>query len=140
MNLEKINKKDRLYVIREGKGFSCYGFDILDRKGKALAAELGETWNERKGTKKAFCYYSKLIEMAREKNEKTGWRSGSELTKQLIGLEHRRVEVITTYGEKRRFTVGKSTGFIPCHLEILRSNCSGGPACEHEYKSVYVIA
>ena len=43
-------------------------------------------------------------------------RSDAGLTQQLIGLEGWRVEVETTYGETRRFIVGRSSGWIPCHI------------------------
>lgn len=139
-DLHKINKEQRLYVIKESSGgYSCLGFDVLDRKARSLAFELGDTWTERKDTKKAYRHYSKLLKTARKKNKETGWRSKTGLSPQLIGLEKRRVEVETTYGEKRRFYVGKSTGWIPCHLEIPRKDSTGGPAADFEYKSVQVL-
>lgn len=146
MKLSKVNKEQRLYVMPCGGGYSCYGFDVLDRKARALTAELiarGHSvpaWNERKGTKKAFYHYATLIELASDINRRTGYRFAYELTKQLMGLEGFRVEVVTTYGETRRFWVGKSTGFTPIHLEICRRNSSGGGGADHEYKSVVVIA
>lgn len=66
-------------------------------------------------------------------------RSDAGLTKQLIGLEGWRVEVVTTYGETRRFIVGRSTGWVPCHTELKLRTSSGGPAAEREYKSVRKI-
>jgi hypothetical protein len=63
----------------------------------------------------------------------------SDLTKQLIGLEGKRVEAITLYGEKLRFWVGKSTGWKPIHLEVLRSNSIGGTGAHKKYQSVTVI-
>jgi hypothetical protein len=140
MKLHKINRDQRLYVMPCGGGFSCYGFDVLDRKGRALAAELGEVWTERKGTKKAFKRYAHLLEMARKINAATKRRFNYELSPQLIGFEGRRVEVVTTYGEMRRFWVGKSTGFCPCHLEIARRDSTGGGAAEREYKSVKCVS
>lgn len=135
----KINKEQRLYVLKCGSGYSCLGFDVLDRRASRLAAELGQEWKERKGTLKAFAHYQQLLDVAREKNRTTKWRSTSELTPQLRGLEGYRVEVETTYGEVRRFNVGRSTGFIPCHLEIHNARSLGGGAAEHEYKSVTII-
>lgn len=70
---------------------------------------------------------------------RTGKRCLAGLTKQLKGLEGRRVEVITMYGEKRRFIVGRSTGWMPAHLEIPRANSSGGMSAEQEYKSVTIV-
>jgi hypothetical protein len=66
-------------------------------------------------------------------------RSWANLTTQLIGLEGDRVEVVTTYGETRRFWVGRSTGWAPCHIEVHNSRNSGGPGAEREYQSVKVI-
>ena len=63
-------------------------------------------------------------------------RDHSGLSPQLVGLEGWRVEVETDYGEKRRFIVGRSTGWRPCSLEIARINSMGGRAAEMHYKSV----
>jgi hypothetical protein len=60
----------------------------------------------------------------------------SDLSPQLTGLEGRRVEVTTTEGQKRRFIVGRSTGWKPIHLELPRRDSSGGVAAEREYASV----
>ena len=51
------------------------------------------------------------------------WRSTRKpltcgLTPQLVGLEGKQVEVTEIDGSQRRFYVGKSTGWMPCHLEI----------------------
>lgn len=66
-------------------------------------------------------------------------RSDAGLTKQLIGLEGWRVEVVTTYGEKRRFIVGRSTGWVPCHIEIKTKVSTGGMGADSEYASVTKI-
>lgn len=63
-------------------------------------------------------------------------RDNSGLTKQLIGLEGWRVEVKTTYGETRRFIVGKSTGWRPCHLEIKTNRSMGGFPAQQIYAEV----
>jgi hypothetical protein len=63
-------------------------------------------------------------------------RDNSDLTPQLTGLEGWRVEVVTDYGEKRRFIVGKSTGWKPIHLEIANRRSSGGCGAEKHYASV----
>ena len=136
---EKINKEQRLYVMKCGNGYSCLGFDVLERRASRLATELGLAWHERKGTLKAFAHYHELMEIARDKSRRMTWRSTSELTPQLMGLEGCRVEVETTYGEVRRFIVGRSTGWIPCHLEIHNVRSTGGGSAEHENKRVTVI-
>lgn len=142
-----INKEQELYVIPAGNGYTCLGFDVLEKRYTALANELTNRMEltskvgipELRGTKERYSQYQKLLDIARTLNAETGWRSSSQLSKQLTGLEGERVEVITNYDEKRRFYVGKSTGFIPCHLEIARINSSGGPAAETEYKSVRIV-
>lgn len=63
----------------------------------------------------------------------------SRLSPQLVGLEQKRVEAVRMSGETVRFYVGRSTGWIPCHLEILRSNSYGGMPAARAYKSVRVI-
>jgi hypothetical protein len=68
--------------------------------------------------------------------ERDELRSEEGLSPQLVGLEGWRVEVVTTYGETRRFYVGRSTGWKPCHIEVLRRDSSGGIGAEREYASV----
>ena len=68
--------------------------------------------------------------------ERDSLRSTDDLTPQLTGLEGWRVEVVTTYGEKRRFIVGRSTGWRPIHLEIATRRSDGGPGADREYTSV----
>ncbi len=71
--------------------------------------------------------------------QKKEMRNDSDLTEQLCGKEGWRVEVETTHGEVRRFIVGMSTGWRPCHLEVARRDSSGGPAAEKEYTSVKML-
>jgi hypothetical protein len=63
-------------------------------------------------------------------------RDNSGLTPQLIGLEGWRVEVVDADGTRKRFQVGKSTGWRPCHLEISRRNAFGGFCASKSYASV----
>ena len=72
-------------------------------------------------------------------SQKEAIRDLSGLSWQLKGLEGYRVEVVTTYGEKRRFIVEKSTGWKPCHLEVKTRRSMGGGCAEKTYKSVYII-
>ena len=58
--------------------------------------------------------------------ERDAVRSTAGLTKQLIGLEGARVEVVDSYGDKRRFWVSRSTGWVPCHIEVKRRTSTGG--------------
>lgn len=63
----------------------------------------------------------------------------SKLTKQLIGLEGQRVEVVDKHGEARKFWVGKSMGWQPVHLEMKTSRSNAGDPADQEYKSVRKI-
>jgi len=140
--LSSINKEQKLYVTPCGGGFSCLGFDVCHNKTIKLAKELDreDLIPTRKGTKKAYNNYETLVSLAREKNIATGWQSKAGLTPELIGKEGHRVEVVTSYGEKVRFIVGKSTGWIPCHLEIKRTDSSGGGgAIGSPYKSIKIV-
>jgi hypothetical protein len=71
--------------------------------------------------------------------EKNAIRSDAGLTDQLKGLEGKRVEVVTDYGETRRFYVGRSSGWIPCHIERKLSTSHGGVGADKHYASVRVI-
>lgn len=72
-------------------------------------------------------------------HERAKIRDNSQLTLQLIGLERQRVEVVDKYGEKRRFWVGKSTGWQPLHLEIKTTRSTGGLPADKQYQSVKVV-
>jgi hypothetical protein len=71
--------------------------------------------------------------------ERDRLRSDDNLSPQLRGLEGCRVEVVDKYGERRRFIVGRSTGWRPCHLEVKTARSFGGMAADREYTSVHVI-
>lgn len=60
-------------------------------------------------------------------------RDLSDLTPQLVGWEGWRAEVDDEGrpGHKRRFIVGRSRGWRPCHLELYnRRSHGGGPAAK----------
>ena len=126
-----LNMEQGLYVIPCGEGYSCLGFDVLEARYCKLASELVSQFNydcpmpELRGTLERYAQYSALLEFARAKNTATGWRSKSELTPELIGFEGKRVEVKHADGVSR-FIVGKSCGFVPCHLAISGRKSLGG--------------
>lgn len=66
-------------------------------------------------------------------------RTDGGLTKQLIGLEGWRVEVVTEAGETERFIVGRSSGWQPCHIALARGDSSGGHGCSQSYKHVKTL-
>lgn len=114
--------------------------DVLDQRAKALAKELGLSWDAEIGTLDTYAEYQNLLAMGQNKNHETGWRSRACLTPQLIGLERKRVEVMDCFGNKRRFWVGQSTGWMPCHLEIARRGSREGQAVSGApFKSIRVV-
>ena len=128
-----LNTEQELYVIPTAGGYSCLGFDVLESRYCKLASELVSQFNyscpmpELRGTLERYAQYQKLLGFAHKSHTLGGWRSKSELTPELIGFEGKRVEVKHAGGVSR-FIVGKSTGFIPCHLAIARRNSMGGMA------------
>lgn len=147
MKLSKINSESRLYVIECGAGFSCYGFDVLDRKARAVAAwltregfqpRINDIYDFKRvahfgdnlpalGTAEHFAACDAMIQRGAQFAAQTGKRCDAELVPALRGLEGRRVEC-THYGERIRFNVGKSTGWMPVHLRIHNSRSHGGEA------------
>lgn len=87
----------------------------------------------------AKCRNYEEFERAMREGAASGKRSDAFLSRQLLGLEGKRVEVVDRWGTRKRFIVGKSTGWLPIHLEILRRNSSGGAGVMGPFKSVRVI-
>jgi hypothetical protein len=147
-SLNAINAPERLYVIKSGGGYSCNGFDYQARIGEAVAAWLGDPDLIRAahvaligaaGSPSAFDFFRDLMERGRKHAEATGDRCEAELSPALKGLEGKRVEVTTPSGETSRFTVGRSTGWLPIHLEIKRRDSSGGGVYVPDGSSVRVL-
>jgi hypothetical protein len=138
--LVKINDQDRLYVLRCGKGYTCLGFDYARKQTASVAAWLGRPElapASPAGTPDAYAEYEAAMAAGAEHNRATGERCNANLTPELVGLEGKRVAV---YGNRpRRFIVGKSSGWMPCHLEIARRNCYGGQAVIHDFVSARVV-
>lgn len=137
-----LNKDQKLYVIRAGNSYTCLGFEVCLKRVTALNTELGNIikYVARIGSKRLYYQYTHLTSQAAVKHKATGWKSQSELIPEFIGREGWRVQIVDKYGETRRFIIGKSTGFIPCHLEILKSNSSGGASVTgYPFKSVNFI-
>lgn len=150
-----LNAEQQLYIIPAGNGgFSCYGFDVLERKTQKLRDWLlsrrvtrvavdhmmEPDWKPTNGTLAAYSDYEKLLDVASTYCHQADVRCDIELNPELIGLEGRRVEVTNMDGETRRFIVGKSTGWMPCHLEVSRRDSSGGSAAMEPFKKVRVLA
>ena len=143
-----INEEQRLFVIPCGGGYSCLGFDVCKERSdkligwiiaRELYAKLPNT--ESVGTIEAYENYRVLMNIAQDICSRDNTRCYVELIPQLIGLEGKRVEVVDRFGEKSRFWVGRSTGWMPCHLEIKNRNSSGGASvCGAPFKSITVVS
>jgi len=146
-----ISKERRLYVIpfKNGrrKGYTCLGFNYAFDKASAVARWLKERGVEVKfpewrsvGRVGGYREFEVVIKAAREHFNKTKEKCPIELCQQLVGLEGKRVEIVDLFGDKRRFYVGKSTGSIPCHIELAKINSSGGfPVTGVPFRSLAVI-
>lgn len=164
--LHSINHDQKLYVFKEGGGYSCLGFDVCKQRAiaylqwlqgdrekrfnktnealiravsghkldcKALLRELEDCSLERR-----LEIYEAAQAVIHANYVAHHERCPVELSPQLIGLEGKLVEAVTTWDETVRFRVGKSTGWIPIHLEIEEGE-DGGVAASKEYKLVNVI-
>lgn len=148
-----INEKQRLYVIpcTEGyAGYTCLGFDVCEKRSVKLAKWLDienglGSPHLHKGTIFGYAIYLGLLSLAEQRYKATGQKCDIELTPELIGLEGKMIEVVDAYGEKRQFKVGKSNGWMPCHLELETDKTMDGfhafgcPAYGAPYVSVRII-
>lgn len=156
MKLHSINAEQQVYVMPSGGGFSCYGFDVLDRKARSVAAWLereaapGDELRDARrlvdaigahapGTAEHFAACAAAMDAGGNFARRTGKRCPAQLVPALVGLEGRRVEA-TVYGERVRFNVGKSTGWMPGHLQLHnRASRSGGILSADSVRDVVVI-
>ncbi len=148
MTTVTLNKEQRLYVQNHGDHFTCLGFDVAFNKLESLHKELSKMLSKSlpempkyKGTMKVYNMLKKLEKIAMNLYLEHGIKLESCLTKQLIGLEGKRVEVVDCYNETRRFKVGRSTGWLPFHIELSNErSVSGLPVTSAPFKSVRVIS
>lgn len=126
----RINTEQRLYVIEAGKGFTCLGFDYTEKRLRAVAAWMGWTpqdiGNAVPGTEEHYARYQMVMREGEKFARENATRCPVELDPRLDGLLGSRVEVTTPDGEKSRFWVGKSTGWMPCYLEVKTKRSRGG--------------
>lgn len=149
INADYFGPGDGVYVIKNDGGTSCLGFDVtLDRLERyALdlfqnVEQVNELMKRMKAQRGQMVVYDRMRELQSaliERAQATGEEPVAELTPQLIGLEGCRVEVADMDGKTRRFIVGRSTGPIPCHLEISRTSAVGGYPARREYQRVRVV-
>ncbi|MBR1030083.1 MULTISPECIES: hypothetical protein [Bradyrhizobium] len=130
-DLASINTESRLYVIRAAGGYSCLGFDVAEKWARGVAAWLPASdvpagfGAFKPGTFQHYQVYRAVMAAGARHAERTKTRCPALLESRLIGLEGKRVHV-TAPDYNARFWVGKSTGWLPIHLEIESRNSSGG--------------
>lgn len=146
-----VNETQGLYVIRSDYGYSCLGFDVctdrarryldwLMSKGEPDAGGLlSELDRLPRGDLRKHEIYESAVAAIKRRHDTLRERCEVELCEQLRGLEGKRVEVVDSYGETRRFQVGRSTGWIPVHLEIEPRANGGSPVYGAPFKSVRVL-
>lgn len=151
INADYFGPGDGVYVIKNDGGTSCLGFDVtLDRLERyALdlfqnVEQVDELMARMKPQRGEMVVYDRMRELQSaliERSQATGEKPLADLTPQLIGLEGCRVEVEDKNGDgtTRRFIVGRSTGPIPCHLEISRTSAVGGYPARREYERVRIV-
>ena len=129
----KTNDEQQVYVIPAGGGYSCLGYDVCLKRARKYAAWLRALGirayapsKAKRGTIEAYQRYEQLVKRIKQLNHTRNIRCGEGLEPRLIGLEGCRIEVTTPEGDTRRFNVGMSTGWIPCHLEVANRASSGG--------------
>ena len=144
--LTSINLDQRLYVLEAGKGHTCLGFDVAFERAtkvanwlKAVGQDVSLPEPSKVGTPEGYQEYLDIMEILKVYCLTTGKRCEAMLSPQLLGKEGKRVEVITTYEERRRFQVGRSTGWLPIHLEVPNKRSRGGYAADYQYESVRLV-
>lgn len=154
MQLYRIDEEHQLYYIKEGEGVTGYGFDNLDRTARRVENWIetetdsseervsARLWLDRMpevGTIQHFEHCNAIMNMGSEFNRRTGKRCNADLVPVLVGLEGKRVECLY-FGERIRFIVGKSTGWMPVHLRIAKRTSTGGDGLvAGEVKDVRII-
>ncbi len=140
------NEEQELYVVPCGDGYTCLGFDYLIHRYNAVAAWLRSEGLAQsnlppgaRGSLRAYTSYRILMDRAAAYCQRNNLRCPADLVPQLIDLEGRRVEVVDRHGDRRRFRVGRSTGWLPCHLEIARRNVGGPSVTGAPFRSVRVL-
>lgn len=137
----RADHTSELYVITHANHVSTLGFDVCLERVRDYAADLQQSAPKvERGTVEAYSVMRGLQAALEQRFNDTGQRAVAELTPSLMGKEGWRVEVVDEEGDApRRFIVGKSTGYIPIHLEISRRNAHGGYPARRYYHRVRQI-
>lgn len=145
-----INENQRRYVIPSNGYVSCLGFENAERQARTRLEWLRdrapiEAWAiaphglEPLGTIELYNQLQAINSAIHAIHLRTGEKCLVDLSPQLTGKERQRVSVVDEFGETRRFTVGRSGGYIPVHLELKSRRSSSGEAASRVYRSVHLV-
>lgn len=138
-----LDPKQKLYILKYAKHTNCLGYQVAYHEAYMLAdwLKLTDKPDENHiGTLEGYADYCSIITKGKNHFIATGQKCPVLLIPELCGLEGRRIEVTDKYNEVRRFQVGKSTGWLPIHLELYNSRSTGGGAVTgYPFKSVRII-
>lgn len=137
-----IDPNAEMYVVKRGgiaSGVTTYSWDFVKDRTERMALNLviEDYVAPATGTREAWDAMCVFEQALKRQYEQTGEKAICDLSMDLIGLEGHRVEVIDdVHSEPRRFIVGRSTGWIPVHLEIKTTRSMGGEPARREYLHV----
>lgn len=138
------NDEQRLFVIRAGKGFSCFGYDNCYRESKQLAERLERPdlmpREDEIGTLKQYGNHRELLRSIGDRDLGTWYSPGTPIVVQswLEGALKSKVRLKLTYGDPETGavwgdrpetgTIGRSMGPLKVPLLIKNRRSTGGAA------------
>lgn len=137
-----IDPNAEMYVISHPVGVTTMSWANVKNRTERLALNLvmEDYRPPTTGTREAYDAMKVLEAALKLRYDRTGEKAVAYLSMQLVGLEGYRVEAVDEEGDApRRFIVGKSTGWIPVHLEIRTTRSTGGEPARLEYHSVKIL-
>lgn len=128
--LKSINIEKGLYVQKFAGGFSCIGFDVAERNIRAIYAWMNmKAPSVALGTSEHFAAYKEAADLGAKHATRTGLKCPAELRPELVGKEGLWASVVDDdTGDTETFVVGKSCGWMPCHLALKSARSTGGEA------------
>jgi len=144
-DLATIDQEHETYGLKHMYGkkeyYSHLGFAYVEWEIRTVEKWTGASYPQLElGTAEHFALYQQAIKDGAAYNRATGKRCEAALTPEFIGLEGNRVEVVDRWDNRYRFIIGKSTGWMPIHIERKRCNSDGGGAfVGYPCKEVWVI-
>jgi hypothetical protein len=140
-----VDNDHNCYVIHDTntQSVSALSFSICWDRLFGIAAWLGEHSLYHGlvfGTLDVYNSYIEVCRLGEARYAAIGHPCPILLTPSLVGYEGQWVRVYEQHGRRRKFIVGRSTGWLPVHLEIKdRRAYSGHPVTGTPFRSVRVL-